>query len=111
MVSTFSGLNTNIAIKLSIRQVAEIREFVLGLNESMRTIIGRANKLVTRKVIPLTLPLLSTEKVSAKRARHDGIPKPKDAPDRKENNVMLLSVTFSNKTNVKEVSTQKVAQK
>jgi len=111
VVSTFLGLNIKIAIKLRIRQVAKIREFVLRLKESMRTIIGRANKLVTRKVIPLTPPLLSMGKVSAKRARHDGIPKPKDAPDRKENTVMSPSVTFSNKTNVKKVNTPKIAQK
>jgi hypothetical protein len=81
------------------------------LKELMKNIIGRASKLVIRKVIPLIAPLLSIEKVSAKRARHDGIPKPNEAPDKKEYRIKSLIVTFSNKIKVNEVNTPKKVQK
>jgi len=91
-------------------QMREIIELVVRSEVAMRSAKGTAPTLVARKAIPLKLPLFSILEMSAKYAKHEGIPSPNEAPNKRQMIIADVIVIPPNKAGSSEVSVPKIIQ-
>ncbi len=72
--------------------IAKIKEFTVKPKNANGIPRRGAPRLVNNNVIPPIRPLFSTIVWSAKYAKHEGMPKPKEAPKRIERIVTCVTV-------------------